>query len=232
MGKIDFQIGQVSSVSFWYSSCTLLSFSFYERIVVVLTTFSSFSFVVSQCPLSWTRLLSPVSSPLKNWQVSPDKSGTLTSNKWTYPFHHCPCYSKSPIYLPTYEKLFKLCLFCYDSYRGFFHHFVICVYIYDFPPFMNLIIALSIDDWEIPRHFQWIGCSPSMTQDSWDLAQRRSLLPLLMDFIWLSLKCLLFHFSFFCLLSVAGPSFILSLEMRWLFSLCRSISLKETSASN
>lgn len=110
MGKIDFQIGQVSSVSFWYSSCTLLSFSFYERIVVVLTTFSSFSFVVSQCPLSWTRLLSPVSSPLKNWQVSPDKSGTLTSNKWTYPFHHCPCYSKSPSLSPNVRETIQTML--------------------------------------------------------------------------------------------------------------------------
>ena len=199
---------------------------------MVLTTFSSFSSVVSQSPLSWTRLLSPVSLPLKNWQVLPDKSGRLTTNMVFPQFHHCPCYPTMPSLSQHTRNYSNYACSVTIRIVVTFTIFFICVYKYDFPQFMNLIIPLSIDDWEILRHFQWIGCSPSMTQDSWDLAQRRSLLPLLMDFIWLSLKCLLFHFYFFCLVPVAHPSFILSLEMRWLFSLCRSISLKETSASN
>ena len=126
-------------------------------------------------------------------------------------------------FIPTYEELFKLCLFCDDSYRGIIHHFFhLCVQIW-FP-------AVHESDHSVVD--RWLGnittlsvdrVLPSMTQDSWYLAQRRFLLPLLMDFIWLSLKC------FF---PVAGPSFILSLELRWLLSSCRSISLKETSASN
>ena len=104
-------------------------------------------------------------------------------------------------------------------------------YKYDFPPFMILIIALLNDGTIMTLSVDRV--LPSMTPDSWDLAEIFSFAIAYGLYLTLS-TCVVPSICFFRHLPVTDPYFFfqISLVLRWLLSSWRPTSFKELSVSN